>query len=394
MNNNYGSGMDMDKIIDIARIGANNYQKDQLLLLEELCNIDSGTQNIGGNKEVVSVIDKFLKEIGADVTHVDAPGYGVHLVARIKPKYPESKVILAAHLDTVFKEGDTLKNPFHIKDSYAYGLGAADCKGGIVTILFAIKILKEAKILPNKELAIVLNCDEEVGSPTGKKLFEREAEGAEAVLSFEPGRNKNGILTSRYGVAEGTIKIKGESAHACMDGGPGANAVLELANLITKLNAKGNTDLGIHYNVSPISGGVGPSIVPDYAEASFWVTVPSEEIYKQVKKYITEDISNEGIVKGCKIETTIELKFPPMERHKSNIELYRKISEIASLIQMDLPEEMSKSPADCNFYSALNVPTVDGLGPYMYNIHTFSEHILVSSLPKRTQLVSTALASI
>ncbi|WP_339228040.1 M20/M25/M40 family metallo-hydrolase [Oceanobacillus sp. FSL K6-2867] len=383
----------MDKIIDIAKNGADRYQESQLSMLEELCNIDSGSKNIKGNKKVVKIIENALSEMGAEVTQVESPGYGIHIIARIKPEHIEGKVILAAHLDTVFKEGDAFAHPFRIENEYAYGLGAADCKGGVVTILYAIRILKEANLLPNKELVIILNCDEEIGSPTSQELFKSEAMDAEAVLSFEPGRKKNGILTNRYGVVEGTIKINGESAHACMDGEPGANAVLELANLILKLDQKENENLGIHYNVAPISGGVGPSVVADYAEANFWVTVASEEAYEQVKKDM-ENLSGEGIVNGCEISTAIDLKFPPMERSESNVELYHKICKAASLIGMDLPEEMSKSPADCNFYSALEVPTVDGLGPYMYNIHTVNEHILVSSLRERTKLVSLILAQL
>ncbi|MFC2947669.1 M20 family metallopeptidase [Virgibacillus sediminis] len=383
----------MDKIIDATRDGVNRYQESQLSMLEELCNIDSGSKNIEGNKKIVEIVDEALNQIGAEVTHVEAPGYGVHVIARIKSEQPEGKVVLAAHLDTVFKKGDALSHPFHIENEYAYGLGAADCKGGVVTILYAIRILKEENLLPNKDLVIVLNCDEEIGSPTSQKLFESEAADAEAVISFEPGRKRDGILTSRYGVGEGTIKIKGKSAHACMDSGPGANAVLELANLIIKLDKKENSDLGIHYNVSPISGGEGPSVVADYAEASFWVTVASEEAYEQVKKDMI-NLPDEGMVDGCEISTTLDLKFPPMERNESNIALYKKINKAASLFGIDLPEEMSKSPADCNFYSALGVPTVDGLGPYMYNIHTVNEHIPVSSLPKRTQLASIILALI
>jgi glutamate carboxypeptidase len=383
----------MEKIIDVARVGADRYQESQLLMLEKLCNIDSGSRNLEGNKRIVEIIDSALNELGAEITHIESPGYGVHIIARIKPEQSEGKVILAAHLDTVFKEGDAKAHPFRIENEYAYGLGVADCKGGVVTILYAVRILKEANFLPNKELVIILNCDEEIGSPTSQELFKSEAMDAEAVLSFEPGRKKNGILTNRYGVVEGTIKINGESAHACMDGGPGANAVLELANLILKLDQKENANLGIHYNVSPISGGVGPSVVADYAEASFWVTVASDEAYEQVKKDM-ENLANEGIVNGCEISTTIDLKFPPMERSESNVELYHKICKAASLIGIDLPEEMSKSPADCNFYAEHGVPTVDGLGPYMYNIHTVNEHILVSSLPERTKLVSTILAQI
>lgn len=75
----------LDRIINAARDGAKQYQKAQLLMLEELCNIDSGSQNIDGNKRVVEIIDQALNEIGAEVTHVEAPGYGVHVIARIKP---------------------------------------------------------------------------------------------------------------------------------------------------------------------------------------------------------------------------------------------------------------------------------------------------------------------
>src|SRR5690625_2796772 len=282
MNNKYGGDIKMDTIIHAAREGANRYQESQLSMLEELCNIDSGSRNIEGNKKIVDILDKTLHELGAEVTQIESPGYGVHLIARLKAEQSKGKVILAAHLDTVFEEGDALAHPFHIEGEYAYGRGAATCKGGVVTIVLSLKILKEANLLPDKDLVIILNCDEEIGSPTGQKLFAEEAKDAEAVLSFEPGRKRNGILTSRYGVAEGTIKIKGKSAHACLDGGPGANAVLELANLILQLDQKENEGLGIHYNVSPISGGVGPSVVADDAEASFWVTSASEKAYEQV----------------------------------------------------------------------------------------------------------------
>lgn len=384
----------MDKLIDAAKNGANQYQKDQLSLLERLCNIDSGTTNIKGNEKIVAILDQTLTELGAEVTHIEAPGYGKHIVARIPSNQSEGKVILAAHLDTVFEEGNALKYPFRIEGDYAYGLGAADCKGGVVTIIYAIKILKEANLLPNKDLVLVLNCDEEVGSPSGQKLFEQEARDADCVLSFEPGRKRNGVLTSRYGVLEGKIKIQGESAHACMDGGPGANAVLELAHLIVELDKKDDSSLGIHYNVSPIHGGTGPSVVADYAEAEFWVTVASQEAYEQVKQEVLEELPKAGKVDGCNISTAIDLKFPPMERCESNIQLYEKIQTIGAQMGIDLPEEMSKSPADCNFYSALGVPVIDGLGPYMHNIHTVNEHILISSLPKRTQLVAILLSSI
>lgn len=390
-----GHAMDkyiLNKIIEVAGQGPEKYRQEQLDFLRDLCNIDCGSRNIEGNKKVVDCVSELLNDIGAQVNYIEEPGYGIHVVARISPEKPTGKVILHAHLDTVFKEGDAAAHPFHVDDKFAYGLGVADCKGGLTTILFAVKIMKEAELLPDKELVMIFNCDEEIGSPTGQKVFKKESDGAEAAISFEPGRKQNGILTSRYGVAEGTVRITGKSAHACMDGGPGASAVVELANIILFLHGKADPDMGIHYNVAPVKGGIGPSVVADIAEASFWVTFNSEKAYEQVKKDIFEDLPKAKMVEGSETDISLQMEFPSMERCSENVELYKKLRKAGTLIGMDLPEEMSKSPADCNFFSALGIPTVDGLGPYMYNIHTTDEHMLISSLPERIKLVGIMLA--
>ncbi|WP_392455588.1 M20/M25/M40 family metallo-hydrolase [Chryseomicrobium aureum] len=365
-----------------------NNKSTQLNLLEELCNIDSGSGNIKGNKELVEIIKKQLQLIGAEIEEIYNPYYGTHILARINKGIFSEKLILAAHLDTVFKEGDAKKHPFRVDGEFAYGLGVADCKGGVVTILTALKTLVKANLMPKKEIVIIFNCDEEVGSPSSKELFKKEATNAMAVLSFEPGRKRNGILTSRYGLAEGKIVVSGKSAHACLDNGPGVNAIVELANVIINLNKQDDDSNGIHYNVSPISGGRGPSVVADKAEGEFWVTFKSFAAYEQIKKYILEDLPNQKANSESEIITELNLLFPPMERSEQNILLHKQISDIAAKLNIELPEEMSKSPADCNFYADFGTPTVDGLGPYMFNIHTVEEHIIVSSLYERTKLAA------
>lgn len=384
---------DYQKIVAAAKTGAEKSFEAQMELLEQFCGINCGSRNVEGNKRVVQLVDHVLVEIGADIEHIDSEEYGTYIVARLKPESPDGKIILNAHLDSAFFDDRVEDHPFHIDGEYAYGLGITDCKGGVVTILYAVKSMKEAGLLPNKEIVIIFNCDEEVGSLIGKQLFKKESSGAEAAICFEPARNKNGILTVRRGLALGKIIVHGIAAHAGLDGGVGASAVRELANLIIKLTDRSDLSIGMNYNVAPISGGGNTVVVADYAEASFCVPIDSPEVFERTKRDVLEYLPEQGIVPGCTIETSIEMEFPAMVRNEENVKLYDKIRHAGELMGLELPEEKSSNPADCGFFSELGVPVVDGLGPYMYNIHTTDEHMLIRTLTERTQLLGILLAT-
>lgn len=385
---------DYENIVAAAKAGAEKSFEAQMALLQQFCGINCGSRNVEGNKKVVKLVDKVLNEIGAHIEHIDSEEYGTYIVARLKPAKPEGKIILNAHLDTAFFDDKVEEHPFRIEGEYAYGLGISDCKGGVVTILYGVKAMKEAGLLPNKEIVIIFNCDEEVGSAIGQQIFRREAADAECAICFEPGRNKNGVLTIRRGLALGKIVVHGIAAHAGLDGGVGASAVRELANLIVKLTDRSDLSIGMNYNVAPISGGGNTVVVADHAEASFCVPIDSPEVFKRTQQDVLEYLPAQGIVPGCTIETSIEMEFPAMVRNEDNVKLYEKIRFAGELMGLELPEEKSSNPADCGFFSELGVPVVDGLGPYMYNIHTTDEHMLIHTLTERTQLLGILLATL
>lgn len=383
-----------ENIVAAAKAGAEKSFAQQMALLEQFCGINCGSRNVEGNQKVVELVDGVLREIGAEVEHIHSEEYGTYIIARLKPEHPSGKIILNAHLDTAFFDDKVEDHPFHIDGEYAYGLGVCDCKGGVVTILYAVKSMKEAGMLPNKEIVIIFNSDEEVGSAVGQQIFQREAPGAEFAICFEPGRNKNGVLTVRRGLAQGKIIVHGIAAHAGLDSGVGASAVRELANLIMKLTDRSDLTIGMNYNVAPISGGGNTAVVADYAEASFCVPIDSPEVFERTRKDVLEYLPTQGIVPGCTIETSIEMEFPAMVRNEENVKLYEKIRFAGELMGLQLPEEKSSNPADCGFFSQLGVPVVDGLGPYMYNIHTTDEHMLIRTLTERTQLLGILLATL
>ena len=98
----------------IVRAGAEEMLPRQLALLEQLCAIDSGTGNEAGNAAVIGLLMPVLSELGARTERVTESGLGTHLVVRVRPERPRGKVLLAAHLDTVFGPGFAEKHPFHI----------------------------------------------------------------------------------------------------------------------------------------------------------------------------------------------------------------------------------------------------------------------------------------
>ena len=237
----------------------------QIGLLRSFCSINCGSRNVEGNRQVVALVDAVLRDMGAAIEHVDMGEFGTGVVGRIRPENPTGRIILNAHLDTAFFTERVEEHPFHIEGEYAWGLGAADCKGGVTTILYGVKNAAEAGLLPNKEIVMLFNADEEVGSPEGQKIFRREAAGAEAVFCFEPGRNKNGVLTFRRGLADGHIRVQGIAAHAGLDSGPGASATRELANLVMRLTDRSDLSVAMNYNVVFTGGSTNPCMVADRA---------------------------------------------------------------------------------------------------------------------------------
>ena len=385
----------MEKFKDISEkitIGASDYLEEQLEVLKLFTEIDCGTGIIEGNQTVVTIIDELLKNINAEIEHIDDSKLGTHVIGRIKPSNSQGKIIISAHLDTVFKKGDAAKHPFRIEGDMAWGLGIADCKGGVVTAIYSIKVLQDLGIMPQIEIVFIFNCDEEIGSPSGRKIFEKEADGAEAVYGFEPARGENGVITFRPGWGVGQINVLGESAHSCLNYDDGVSATQELANMILKTYEMNKPEDGIYYNVSPIIGGEEISIIPDKAQASFSVTIYSNKAKDIISHDITSALANKKILSKSQVDISYEVLHPPMERTEEVIQLYSEIKKSADLLGQNLTEEFTKAPSDLNIFAGYGATVVDGLGPYMYNIHTFDEHLRISSIPERTALFAMTLA--
>ena len=382
-------------LVRAARTGSEAMLLRQLALLEKICAIDSGTGDEAGNAAVIELLEPVLSELGAQVERVTEPGLGTHLVARVRPEAPQGRVLLAAHLDTVFGPGSAEKHPFRIDGDWAWGLGAGDCKSGVLISLFGALILKEAGLLPPWELTYLFTCDEETGSQSGQKVYAREARGADLALVFEGGREtadgRPRFITARKGVILGAIDVEGREAHAGKAYLEGRSAVLELAHQIIRLYSFNDYEKGIWYNVAPISGGRPNGVVAGEARGEFCVAgIPENADFPAIQARL-DSMAGQVTVDGCRVSVTYRTLFPAMEGGAANHGAYLRAAAGAELLGW-VPEEAADPAAtDAAYLSTFGVPAVDALSAMAEKIHTTEERVSIPSLRDRTALCAAIL---
>lgn len=383
--------MDKIKIAENIFTAAEKYEQDEIELLRRLCSVDCGTGNIEGNEKIIEALSTYFSSIDVPYETIDATELGKHFVARIIPQKSKGKIILNAHIDTAFKPGDVIQNPFRIDDEgWIHGCGVSDCKGGVVISAFAVKICKELGLLPDYEIAIIYNCDEEIGSPSGQKLLKKESQNALCAYVFEPSRDEDGILTARMGHAKGKIETFGKQAHPAMYW-MGLSATECLIKMLNKLYEKNTEMNNIYFNVANIvSGPIG--IMSPYASADISFRInddnPFENTYS-VLMSLLDDIP----VKGCTAKINAEVTFPNMSRSERNVAMYEHMKDIGKrYMKWDLPEQGTYGSGDACFLAEWGIHTVCGLGTYMSGAHTLKEKCRLESLKRRTELMALTLA--
>lgn len=386
---------DVNKIVEKVNFCISDYAAEALDILKKFSSIDCGTKDIEGNKKVVEIVEELLSRIqGIQIERYFIEGFGYDLAAKLNEGNPNGKIVLNAHMDTVFKKGDAQKHPFRIQGDQAYGLGIADCKGGIVVSILSVLALQKAGALPDKEIVFLFGCDEELGSPVSYDFYRTHAIGADMAFAFEPAREENGILTSRKGSLNYHIECRGKQAHAGNAYDEGASAVVELADKIMFLYENNDNERKIQFNIAMITDGMNRvNIVPDFAAADVGVRILNQADLEYVEKVINK-AKQRNYVKGCSTMITCTKKLPPMPATLGNKQLYKKIAEIGQQLGMELPEQSSGGYGDACFFSSLGIPTVDGLGPYMYKIHSTEENMKISSLKEKIQLFCAVLGTI
>lgn len=362
-----------------------NKYEEGLKLLEQLVNIDSPSGNKECVDEVGKVICNYFDQYGIDYQVVQNENYGDFIIATIKKDKP-GKILLLGHRDTVFPVGTAKQRPFKIEGGRAYGPGVADMKSGIVSSILASLALKELGE-EMSDIEILITSDEEIGSPSSRKIIEERAKSAIAVFNLEPGRPDGSIVTARRGSAHLAFHIQGRAAHSGVNIEQGVSAIEELGHKIIALQELTDLDKGITVNVGVVQGGVNTNVVAPEASGKvhigFWTINDFNNVLKKIKT-----IFETSYIHGTISKLEGDISFLPMEKHDGVQKLYQIVQQAASSLDLIIPEQHTKGASDAGFPSSLGIPTICGMGPVGGNWHSENEYIELDTFLPRTKLLA------
>lgn len=357
-------------------------------MIREIVDIESPSGDAERSREVVRrVEDEFSKTgVQLEIERYAAPEYGEHLVIRAfhgsgKP------TLLLGHTDTVHPVGTQVQNPTRIRDDIFYGCGIFDMKANIVLMIEAFRYIAENGITPARPVNILLSCDEEVGSHTGREHVEREAAIADRCYVFEPSFFGK-VKTGRKGTGMYVVKAHGIPSHAGLDPEKGASAILEIARQIERLHSLNDLSVGTTVNVCTAEGGTTGNVIPEHAEFSVDVRFTTQAEAERIDTAIhTLTPFDERV----SLHVSGGINRPPMERTAAVVSLFEEAKNAAAEFGFELGETQVGGASDGNFVGALGIPVLDGLGIAGDGAHTLHEHIIVSDIANRAALVTKLL---
>ncbi len=362
-------------------------------LARKLVLAESPSDNKAAVDACVALAADCARHLGGRVKLHRQRAYGDLLEARFGPKTRRSaqkKVLLLGHLDTVWPLGTLKTMPCRLKDGRLYGPGTFDMKVGAAMAFTALEMLVEAGLPDSgKEIILLLNSEEEIGSPVSRPVTESLARECSAVYVLEPAQGM-ACKTARKGTGIWRIEVGGVPAHAGVDFEKGASAIREIARLIETVSSWTDLKRGITVNVGTVSGGSKTNVVPAHAAAEIDVRIAKKADGPRIERLFAK---LKPADKRCKLTVTGGINRPPMERSRGTVALYQQARAFAADLGFTLDEAATGGASDGNFTAALGVPTLDGLGAVGEGAHAPHESVLIEHLAPRTALLAALLAN-
>ncbi|WP_163849549.1 M20 family metallopeptidase [Pseudooceanicola aestuarii] len=354
--------------------------------------IESHTPDVAGIARLCDTIAADYASCGARSERIAGrDGQGDQLIVRAPWGEGSNApgILVLSHNDTVHPAGTIGEFPFRVEGDLAYGPGICDMKGGSYIAMQAVREIAAAGTgrLPVTHLMV---SDEEIGSPTSRAVIEELARAAKYVLVTEPAREGGKIVTARKGVMRFEAETFGTAAHAGTRHQAGRSAVVEIARLTLKFAALTDYDRGITCNVGEITGGTGVNVVAAHARIRVDVRVPDAEAAEEVQAFVDGLWAEDPDIR---LSITGGLNRPAYETDARVAALFDHARALAAEIGFDLVGLKTGGGSDGNFTAPLT-PTLDGLGVDGNDAHTLNEHLLISSLEPRRDLLKRLLETL
>jgi glutamate carboxypeptidase len=380
----------LEKAVPMRALLAGAREKEGALveLIQRLVRVESPSDDKGAVDACGALVVEHATALGGRVKVHRQKAFGDVIEVRFGPrKKTTGRVMLLGHIDTVWPVGTLKTMPCRLEEGRLWGPGTLDMKAGVAMAFTAIEMLTEAALL-NQEVILLLNSDEEVGSPVSRGITEKLAQECSAVYVLEPAQVL-AYKTARKGTGNWRIEIKGVAAHAGVDFEKGASALRELARVIETVSGWTDLKRGLTVSVGLAGGGSKTNVIP--AEA--WAEVDGRIARIADGARIEKKFAGlKAADKRCSLAVTGGVNRPPMERTRGTVALYQRARALAAELGFELDEAATGGASDGNFTSALGTATLDGMGAVGEGAHAAHESIQLEHLAPRTALLAGMIA--
>jgi len=360
--------------------------------LREMVDVDCGSYTPDGVNLIADRCERRLTEGGWSIDrrpHV--PGDGERrlgdLVIGSRTGAGGPDVLLVGHMDTVFDEGTVAERPFRIEGSTAYGPGVSDMKGGLLTGFFALELLVEAGFDRFGTWTFVCNPDEEIGSPFSGPVIRELAPRHDAALVLEGARENGDIVSSRKGITDYVVTVRGRAAHAGVEPERGRNALLQAAHTIIALQDLNGRWPGVTVNVGVARGGTRTNVVPERCELHVDLRSPRAATLDEADAEVRR-VCARTVVPDVTIDVEANGWHRPMEKGPGAERLVATAKQVAGELGFELRDAATGGASDANTTSAAGTPTIDGLGPIGGDDHAPGEWLDLESVVPRISLLA------
>jgi len=306
-------------------------QKPYLSTLKDLVSIESGSKDREGLDKISQLIFDRLKALGGQVEFIE-PGPNLYQMfdtptkpgRMVKAEFKGTgtkKILLIAHMDTVYLKGMLAKQPFRIDGDRAYGLGISDDKQGIALILHTIDSLKKLKFNEYGKMTVLINGDEEISSPAARTYLSILGAEHDVTFSCEASQvSSDRVALTTAGIAAVNLNVTGKASHAGSAPERGRNALTELAFQIQQMRNLSDPKEGIKLNWTLANAGTNRNVIPSTAIAAADVRVMKNQDFDVIEKEVRERIKTQQNPE-TKVEVSFERRRPPLVTSPQSLQM-------------------------------------------------------------------------
>lgn len=374
-----------------------------LQTMKELVEIESGSSDREGLDRIAGYISARLQSLGGKVELIEPPAAD-HYKMFDTPEQPgrivkasftgrgSKKILLLAHMDTVYPRGMLAQQPFRVDGDKAYGLGIADDKQGVAVILHTVALLRTLNVQDYGLLTVLINGDEEISSPASRNTITRLGGEHDVVLSYEGGGAPAGpdsLRLATSGIAAANLLVRGRASHAGAAPERGVNSLYELAHQVLQARDLSDRSVGRQVHWTLARAGIVRNMIPPAAEASADIRVDRVADFDGIEATLRERIKNR-LLPESEVTLNFERRRPPLQATDASRALGAHVSTLAGEQGMNLVvrDKPSGGGTDAAFAAlATKAPVLEGLGLRGFGAHTTdAEFVQIDSIEPKLVL--------